>query len=351
MSIGTTIKKLRRDRNITQEQLAEMLGVSTNAVSQWECDKTAPDISHLPILANIFEVSADVLLEIDIAKSKKQTEIKEFTVKYAELHSQGKTAERLKLSRAMQKKYPNDETVRYHLMRVLQNGYIDESFDEIVMLGEHLLESTNMEYKMGTIRGLCFTYLHKGDRSKALQYADMMPPAEDLYLHVLEGGELVEHCQNYFWKVCDRMYLYMKYLIDCKDSGYTHEEKHTIWNSLYNMFHMIFTDKDFGFYNDRLARISFFMALESGKAGLFERAIEELEKLLMHLENYKGFKEIAHSSLLVNKIKIDQSNIAKSSEETLGHAYLRYLNNNDNVFSPIKNDPRYTSIKEHLLVL
>ena len=45
----------------------------------------------------------------------------------------------------MQKKYPNDETVRYYLMRVLQNGYIDESFDEIVMLGEQLLESANME--------------------------------------------------------------------------------------------------------------------------------------------------------------------------------------------------------------
>ena len=213
MSIGTTIKKLRRDRNITQEQLAELLGVSTNAVSQWECDKTAPDISHLPVLANIFEVSADILLEIDIAKSKKQSEIKEFTAKYSEFHSQGKTEERLKLCRTMQKKYPNDETVRYYLMRVLQNGYIDESFDEIVMLGEQLLESTNMEYKMGAIRGLCFTYLHMGDRAKALQYADMMPPAEDLYLHVLEGDELVEHCQNYFWKVCDRMYLYMNYLM------------------------------------------------------------------------------------------------------------------------------------------
>ena len=351
MSIGTTIKKLRRDRNITQEQLAELLGVSTNAVSQWECDKTAPDISHLPILANIFEVSADILLEIDIAKSKKQTEIKEFASKYTELHSQGKIAERLKLSRAMQKKYPNDETVRYYLMRVLQNGYADESFDEIVMLGEQLLESTNMEYKMGAIRGLCFTYLHMGDRAKALQYADMMPPAEDLYLHVLDGDELVEHCQNYFWKVCDRMYLYMKYLIDCKDSGYTHEEKHAMWNSLYDMFHMIFTDKDFGFYNDRLVRISFFMALESGKAGQFERAMEELEKLLIYLENYKGFTGISHSSLLVNKIKIGQSNIAKSSEETLGHAYLRYLNNNDNVFASIKNDPRYTSIKERLAAL
>ena len=206
MSIGTTIKKLRRDRNITQEQLAELLGVSTNAVSQWECDKTAPDISHLPMLANIFEVSADVLLGIDIAKSKKQSEIKEFTAKYAEFHSQGKTEERLNLCRSMQKKYPNDETVRYYLMRVLQNGYIDESFDEIVMLGEQLMESTNMEYRTGAIRGLCFTYLHKGNRAKALQYADMMPPAEDLYLHVLEGDELVEHCQNYFWKVCDRMH-------------------------------------------------------------------------------------------------------------------------------------------------
>ena len=351
MSIGTTIKKLRRDRNITQEQLAELLGVSTNAVSQWECDKTAPDISHLPVLANIFEVSADVLLEIDIAKSKKQSEIKEFTAKYAEFHSQGKTEERLNLCRSMQKKYPNDDTVRYYLMRVLQNGYIDESFDEIVMLGEQLLDSANMEYRTGAIRGLCFTYLHKGNRTKALQYADMIPPAEDLHLHVLEGNELVEHCQNYFWKVCDRMYLYMKYLIDCKDAGYTHAEKHTMLKSLYDMFHIIFSNEDFGFYNDRLTRISFFMALESGKAGEFDRAIGELEKMVLYCEKFKNFTEINHSSLFVNKIKFSRKDISKHSEETLGHAYLRYLNNNDNVFASIKNDPRYTNIKERLAAL
>ena len=351
MSIGTTIKKLRRDRNITQEQLAELLGVSTNAVSQWECDKTAPDISHLPVLANIFEVSADILLEIDIAKSKKQFEIKEFTAKCAELHSQGKTEERLKLCREMQKKYPNDETVRYNLMRVLKTGYLDESFDEIVMLGEQLLQSANMEYRTGAIRGLCLTYLDKGDRAKALQYADMIPPAEDLHVHVLEGNELVEHCQNYFWKVCDRIYLYMKYLIDCKDAGYTHAEKHTMLESLYDMFHIIFSNEDFGFYNDRLTRISFFMALESGKAGEFDRAIGELEKMVLYCEKFKNFTEIDHSSLFVNKIKFSRKDISKHSEETLGHAYLRYLNNNDNVFAPIKNAPRYTSIKERLAAL
>ncbi|MBQ7846663.1 MAG: hypothetical protein IJ344_00115, partial [Clostridia bacterium] len=165
---------------------------------------------------------------------------------------------------------------------------------------------------------------------------------------VLEGNELVEHCQNYFWKVCDKMYLYIKYMLDCTDAEYTHEEKHAMWETLYNIFHMIFTDKDFGFYNDRLVRISFFMALESGKAGQFERAMEELEKLLIYLENYKGFTGISHSSLFVNKIKIGQPNIAKSSEETLGHAYLRYLNNNEAVFSSIKDTPRYLNIKERL---
>ncbi len=351
MSIGATIKKLRRDRNITQEQLAEMLGISTNAVSQWECEKTAPDISHLPVLANIFEVSADILLEIDISKSKKQDEINEFVAKYSEFFSQGKTEERLKLCREMQKKYPNDETVRYNLMRVLQNGYIDEHFDEIVMLGEQLLESSNMEYKLGATRGLCFSYLHKGDRVKAKQYAEMFPPNDDLLRHVLRGEELVKHCQDYFWSVCGRFFQYAAYLVDCEEAGYTHEEKHSILNIVYDIFHTVFSNKDFGYWNERLSKVCFFMALESGKSGQFERAIEELEKMLMHLENYNSFTEIAHSSLLVNKIKINQSIIHKSTEETPGHASLRYLNNNEKVFASIKDDCRYTSIKTRLEML
>ena len=80
MSSGTTSKRLRRERDLTQEQLAEYLGISTGAVSQWECDRTAPDITQLPLLANIFDVSTDELLEID---GKKKDEIIEvFLEKY-----------------------------------------------------------------------------------------------------------------------------------------------------------------------------------------------------------------------------------------------------------------------------
>lgn len=352
MSIGSTIKRLRLEKGMTQEQLAEFLGLSTNAISQWECDKTAPDISNLPVLANIFEVSADILLGIDLAKNKKQAEIEEFKEKYAKLHSQGKTEERVLLSRAMQKKYPNDETVRHHLMRALQNEDVDKYFEEIVSLGEQLLQSKKTEYRMGAIRGLCLTYLHKGDRKTALQYADMMPPAEDLHLHVLEGDELVMHCQNYFWKIFDKMYVYLLYLIDCPEAGYTFEEKHSMLKMLYDMIGMIFSDGDFGFFYDRLARISFFMAAQSAKSGEFEKALDELEMLIAHLEKLKDFSQIEHTSLLVNKIKFSSDNITKHTEEPLGHFYWRHLNRVlADAYAPVKDSARYIAIKERLAAL
>ena len=83
-------------------------------------------------------------------------------------------------------------------------------------------------------------------------------------------------------------------------------------------------------------------------AGTFEKTICELEQMLAHIEKGQNFTDISHSSLLVNRIKIDQTNIAKSSTETLGHACLRYLNNNDAVFASIKDMPRYLKIKERL---
>ncbi len=351
MSIGTTIKKLRRERNMTQEQLAELLGLSTNAVSQWECDKTAPDIANIPMLASIFEVSADVLLEIDIAKNKKQAEIKKFIEAYQLLHSQGKTAERLTLCRQMQKKYPNDETVLHLLMKALQNGYPEECFEEIVMLGERLLTAQSMSHRTEAIRGLCFTYLANGDRQKAKEYADMMPVNQDLYLHVLEGDALAEHCRNYFWKVCDQIYLYMQYLLNDDAAGYTPAERYEARKMLYDMFHMIFHDGDFGFWHDRLARISFFMACDSMRVGEYDRALCELEQMVRHLEGLQDFTSLTHTSLLVRGVETDQRNMSRSHEETLAQSYLRYLNNQTELFAPVAEDARFADVKQKMASL
>ncbi|EKN40768.1 putative DNA-binding protein [Clostridium botulinum CFSAN001627] len=51
LSIGEVIYRLRKEKGITQEQLANFIGVSTAAVSKWESETSYPDITLLPVIA------------------------------------------------------------------------------------------------------------------------------------------------------------------------------------------------------------------------------------------------------------------------------------------------------------
>lgn len=77
MSIGQTIKIYRKEKNLTQSQLAELIGVSTQAISKWETDVGMPDISQVVPLARVLEISTDKLLgHTDDAFNKEAEEIR-----------------------------------------------------------------------------------------------------------------------------------------------------------------------------------------------------------------------------------------------------------------------------------
>ena len=61
-SIGNRISKFRKAKGLTQESLANLMGVSSQAVSKWETDASCPDISALPQLCRILGITADELL-------------------------------------------------------------------------------------------------------------------------------------------------------------------------------------------------------------------------------------------------------------------------------------------------
>lgn len=61
-TIGNRISKYRKEKGMTQEELAATLGVSSQAVSKWENDISCPDISLLPQLAKVLDVTTDELL-------------------------------------------------------------------------------------------------------------------------------------------------------------------------------------------------------------------------------------------------------------------------------------------------
>ena len=72
MEIGSQIKKLRNAQGLSQEELAEKIYVTRQTISNWENEKSYPDIHSLLALSSIFEISLDQLIKGDIEIMKQE---------------------------------------------------------------------------------------------------------------------------------------------------------------------------------------------------------------------------------------------------------------------------------------
>lgn len=66
MSLGTSLAQARRKAGLTQEAVAEKLGVSRQTISKWELDETLPDIRQSKRLAMLYRVTLDALIDFEI---------------------------------------------------------------------------------------------------------------------------------------------------------------------------------------------------------------------------------------------------------------------------------------------
>lgn len=79
MNLGSQIKKYRSELSMSQDELAEKIFVSRQSVSNWENDKTYPDIKSLLLLSEVFQVSLDQLIKGDLEIMKKEISTRELT--------------------------------------------------------------------------------------------------------------------------------------------------------------------------------------------------------------------------------------------------------------------------------
>ena len=106
ITLAENLKKLRLTRDLTQEELAQFLGVTSQAVSKWERREGYPDITMLPVIANYFEVTVDDLLGNDI--HSKEDKITEYLNEYNRLHHENKPEEEAALAEKAYREYPYD---------------------------------------------------------------------------------------------------------------------------------------------------------------------------------------------------------------------------------------------------
>ena len=117
MSIGSTIKYLRREKDITQEQLAEYLGITSRAISQWECERTVPDVYMLPTIADYFNVSIDYLFHSD--KDEYEKAVKEYEAKYYDLWHENKKNDLLEVMKEAITRYPTEYRLLVRYLNVI----------------------------------------------------------------------------------------------------------------------------------------------------------------------------------------------------------------------------------------
>ena len=88
--IGAFLKELRRERDLTQEQLAEELGVSARTVSRWETGSNMPDLAVLVELTEYYEVDLKEILDGERKRDDMNEEMKETMLKVADYADEDK---------------------------------------------------------------------------------------------------------------------------------------------------------------------------------------------------------------------------------------------------------------------
>ncbi len=87
---GAFLKELRKERNITQEQLAEKMGVSRRTVSRWETGANMPDMDILIDISDFYEIDLREILDGERKNEHMDKDMKETVLKVSEYESEGK---------------------------------------------------------------------------------------------------------------------------------------------------------------------------------------------------------------------------------------------------------------------
>ncbi len=179
IKMGERIRMLRKEKGLSQEALAQMLGVSFQAVSKWETGATMPDVSLIPSIASFFAVSIDELFDYNVWEMEQR--IENICREAAALRGKA-PAEAEHLLRDGLKQYPANETMLTLLLYILLEQ--PEREEDTIAVCKSLLEfGSDQGVKYDVLRILAETYCSIGKEELAEPLLEQIP---EFYFSKLE---------------------------------------------------------------------------------------------------------------------------------------------------------------------
>jgi transcriptional regulator with XRE-family HTH domain len=298
IKIGEKIKFLRKKTNITQDKLAEYLGITPQAVSRWESETAYPDIETLPAIANFFNVTSDELLGIDRTQNQQKTE--KIYEELSEYNAKGLHDKSIEVLRTAIQEFPNN----YGFLHSLSSALSDKEFyiqdggekkklqDEIIAILERIAaDCPDDDMKYGVLQSLALAYNRAGNPEKAIETAKKLPGihcTRDIVLaNILTGEEKIRQLKFNITEFSDMLSRDYSLLARDKYIGAEYsEEKIMLYGKAVKVFEVLCENGDYGFYHNRLC--SFYYALFQiyFEQKNIESAVYNLEKAAYHSIEY-----------------------------------------------------------------
>ncbi len=356
MSIGSTIKRLRREKDITQEQLAEYLGITSRAISQWECDRTAPDISQLPALCHIFNVSSDVLLEIDIEKNHEA--IKGYLDKAQAELNQGKFENCAEILREGLRKFPKS----YQIMNSLADAIVCvhsrkgiQEYEEVFELCNRILsECTDSITRYEATQTLGIAYGYAGKQGEMLKLAEELPHMyfsyENFMMYRWKGDADFEKLQDFMYYLIGRtsemIEIAARQRHDNNEFIYPLEDRIQLWKTKVALLELFFPDGDYQFMAQfGETACGFLCDVYLGKKD-YEEAWYWIQKgadFAVHMDTYDF--DAPHTSPILRGYS--SGGWIMEAEGNRSQSMLEWLKTNDEA-APLRADLRYDALVERL---
>ncbi len=355
LMISENIKKYRTDNMLTQEQLAEYIGVSGQAVSRWENGTSYPDITLLPVIASCFNISVDTLLGVDT--SKKMSDIDAALEHIKDFHRKGRFEDSISYIRAKLREFPDSADITYQLAFSL-NKKLNTLFDkkEITKLTNEVISLCERAKKLDRGKSwithackqmLCFCNIRLGKSEKAREIAESMPTwwisREYLILYTMNSEESSEQRQHNLLSLMDMMILHLHRLSrDMK----TDEQSIELLDKAINLAEMI-TGGDHKFYDERIVKCLLWKARYYCRLNNSDQAFESLNKALFHAERFENRPERSkYNAFWLWRIEDIKENASKDEPENLFQHILKRIE--EKPFELLHKDIRYNTLKEEL---
>ncbi len=336
MTFGQTIKSLRREANMTQESLAELLSISPQAISRWETDVAMPDISLLPPLANLFNVTTDHLLGMETYQ--KDLRKAEFDEAFHEYWKHDDKEKNYQIAVRAVAEYPgNMEYVEwlasaeyYVAIPTLDNSAYTRLLESSAKHYKIVLDNTkDSKLYNKALFGIVLALSCNHKKEEAKEYALLEEDEEkrnELLCWCLEGEERKKHCQHLTNTKLNSFLFQLKFGQDSIE----------VYDAVEKILNIMFPDGNFQYYHNTLQYNSISKAFYFCKLQEYDSVLEELKKARYHAEEMTKInhqKEIKFTAPLFSLI--EEEHAVTDSDTTDVDDFIRCLNNN-RCFDPIR---------------